>query len=103
MSSITSTPNYDGRLLPVLIDEIARDEPSKPGFSFPEADDDLSRGYIDVTYANFANAINQLAWLIEDSLGRPCTFETMAYLGKPDIRYHFLQMAAAKTGYQVRV
>lgn len=99
-ASFVQTPDYGKRLLPVVIDQIARDEPKKPCFSLPETDSDLSRGYVKVNYATFANAINQLAWLIERKLGRSYKFETMTYLGTPDIRYHFLQMACVKTGYQ---
>lgn len=102
MGSYTTTPDYGRRLLPVLIDENARDDPDRAAFSIPRTDLDLSRGYLDITYATFANAINQLAWLIESNLGRSETFDTMAYLGAPDMRYHCMQMAAAKTGYRVR-
>jgi hypothetical protein len=96
-------PDYGRRLLPVLIDQTARDEPDRAAFSLPRNDSDLSQGYVDVTYATFANAINQIAWLIESTLGRSDKFDTIAYLGAPDIRYHFMQMAVVKTGYQVSI
>jgi hypothetical protein len=102
MGSYTPTPDYGRRLLPVLIDEIARDDPDRACFSLPRTDSDLSQGYEDVTYATFANAINQLAWLIERTFGRSDKFDAIAYLGTPDIRYHFMQIASAKTGYQGR-
>ncbi|RYP76208.1 hypothetical protein DL769_003679 [Monosporascus sp. CRB-8-3] len=94
-------PNCGRRLLPAVIDELARDEPSRPWASIPIDDWDLSRGYEDVSYGTFANAINELAWFIVNSIGRSSTFETIAYLGTPDIRYHMIEMASCKTGHKV--
>ena len=102
MGSYTPKPDYGRRLLPTIVDDTARDDPDRAAFSVPRTDSDLSQGYIDVSYATFANAVDQLAWLIEVKLGRSENFEAMAYLGAPDIRYHCMQMAAIKTGYQVR-
>ncbi len=103
MGSHIATPDYGRRLLPVLIDEIATENPDRAAFSIPRTDADLFQGYVDITYATFANAINQLAWLIESRLGRSERFDAIAYLGAPDMRYHCMQMAVAKTGYKVDV
>jgi hypothetical protein len=100
MGSYNPTPDYGHRLLPTIIDERARDDPDHAAFSVPFDDNDLSKGYLDITFAMFKKAIDRLAWFIEQTFGRSDQAETMAYLGTPDFRYHFLQMAAAKTGYQ---
>jgi len=97
----TSTPTGQDRLMPVVIDELARDDPRRPWASVPYDDADLSRGYEDISYEVAANAINKLCWIIESVIGKSTTFETIAYLGKPDLRYHFMQMAACKTGHKV--
>ena len=94
-------PDCGKRLLPVVIDEYARNEPDRAWASIPYDDWDLTQGYEDVTYEAFANAINKLAWLIERRVGRSETFETIAYLGVPDIRYHMMEMAVCKTGHKV--
>ncbi|RYP05428.1 hypothetical protein DL765_009844 [Monosporascus sp. GIB2] len=101
MNRKSSPPKCGRRLLPAVIDERARNEPSCPWASIPIDDLDLSRGYEDISYGTFANAINKLAWFIENSIGRSSTFETIAYLGTPDIRYHMIEMASCKTGYKV--
>ncbi|RYP43923.1 hypothetical protein DL768_009554 [Monosporascus sp. mg162] len=101
MNRKSSPPKCGKRLLPAVIDELARDEPSRPWASIPIDDWDLSHGYEDVSYDTFANAINKLAWFIVNSIGRSSTFETIAYLGAPDIRYHMIQMASCKTGHKV--
>lgn len=93
--------NVGRRLLTSVIDEKATTDPRAVWCSLPYDDSNLGRGYEDITYVKFANAINQMAWFIHDKLGPSDHFETMAYMGMPDIRYHILQMAAAKTGYKV--
>lgn len=91
------------RLLPVVIDQLAQDDPDRPWASFPVDDWNLSAGYEDISYRTLANAINKLAHFIMDHVGRsaPGKFETLAYLGVSDVRYHLLQMAVVKTGHQV--
>lgn len=91
------------RLLPVVIDQLARDDPERPWASFPIDDWNLSAGYEDISYRRLAGAINKLAHFIADHVGRsaPGKFETIAYLGVSDVRYHLLQMAVTKTGHRV--
>ncbi|CAJ2500899.1 Uu.00g037520.m01.CDS01 [Anthostomella pinea] len=93
--------NYGQRLLPVVIDELARDEPQRPWASLPLDDNDLTQGYEDISYAAFANAINKLSWLVEATIGRSTSFATIAYMGPSDVRYQMMQMAACKTGHKV--
>lgn len=95
------TPDCGRRLLPAVIDQRARDEPERPWCSLPRDDYDLSKGFENISFARFANGINQLAWLIEKAIGKSTSFETIAYLGVTDIRYHMVQMAVCKTGHKV--
>lgn len=85
-------PDCGRRLQPVVIDTRARDEPDKPWASLPIDDYDLSKGFEDISYATFANAINKMAWFIEENIGKSSTFETIAYLGISDIRYHIIEV-----------
>ncbi|KAI0130546.1 hypothetical protein BJ170DRAFT_317857 [Xylariales sp. AK1849] len=89
------------RLLPVIIDEVAHKEPSRVWASLPIDDYDLSQGFEDITYAVFANGINKLAHCIVAAFGPSKTFETIIYLGIPDIRYYMLLYAVCKTGHKV--
>jgi hypothetical protein len=84
------------RLLHVTIDRIAAETPDRAWASIPRSNN-LSDGYRDVSFAEFANAINRLSWFLESHLGpdRP-KFKTLAYMGLPDMRYHIMSMAAAK-------
>ena len=88
------------RLLPITIDQIAEHNPDRAWASIPVSSS-LSDGYSDVSFRSFANAINRAAWFLEATFGRSSNSETIAYIGKSDMRYHTMSMAAAKTGYQV--
>ena len=78
------------RLLPTTIDKIAADTPErvwglKPRSSGPSA------GYEDITFQHLANAINAMAWFMQQHFGASRTFETVAYLGKP-VPYHLRRL-----------
>ena len=94
-------PIYGQRLVPHLIDDIAHNDPSRTFCSLAKSSD-VSDGFQDVSYGAFANAINRLAWWIEENLGKKSTFETVSYIGPPDLRYIILTIAAQKTGYKAR-
>lgn len=67
----------------------------------PRDDYDLTKGFENISFARFANGINRLAWFIEKAIGKSTSFETIAYLGVNDVRYHMMQMAVCKTGHKV--
>ncbi|KAI9833793.1 MAG: hypothetical protein M1819_003527 [Sarea resinae] len=93
-------PPYGQRLLPQVVDQTARDHPERPWVSIPRTSN-LADGYVDITYKQFANAVNRMARWLEDRLGRSSTFETLAYMGPTDPRYPILALAAVKAGYQM--
>lgn len=97
MATSVSPGECGKRLLPVIIDELAREDPNRPWGSIPRDDYDLSQGYADISYLSLANAINKLAWMLDKSVGRSETFETIAYLGTPDVRYHMVSLLDAVT------
>ena len=96
--------------LPTLIDEIAARRPTRPFVSLPVNNDDLSKGYRDFSYSDFAQSVDRCAWWIVSKLGRwgnenderrPET-RILAYVGPQDVRYAVLMLGAAKAGYTVR-
>ena len=90
------------RLIVSLIDFYARDDPTRPWVSIPKKDEDLSKGFQDINYAQFANAINHAARWLDCTLGS-CEneFEPFTYNGPKDLRYPILTMATVKVGRQV--
>ena len=48
-----------------------------------------------------SQAVNKCAYWLEDLIGRSTVFETLSYMGLPDLRYAIVFLAAVKCGYKV--
>ncbi len=96
-----ATMSYGKRLIPVLIDEAARDTPQRVYASIPRSSKDLSEGFEDITYARFANAINRAAAWLDAALGGRGSTAIFAYAGPKDLRYTILTVAAVRSGREV--
>lgn len=96
-------PPYGRRLMVDIIDERAKNEPSRPWIMIPRSADPKD-GWKAVTFKEAANAINHIAHKIIETSGPPPpkTFPTVAYIGPNDIRYLIYMFGAIKAGYQVR-
>ena len=68
---------------------------------YPVSTLSYEEGYRRITYRNFANVINGIAWWLQDTLGPGQDFEALAYIGPNDLRYPALILGAAKAGYTV--
>lgn len=90
------------RLLPQVVDRIARRNPDKVFTSTPETND-LEDGFYDVTYAEMARLVNFMSWWIHDHMGPSESFETLGYMGTTDFRYIVVFLAAIKCGYKLFV
>ena len=97
----SAVSGLDRRLLPIAIDEIARLEPEALYAEYPTSPTSYEEGFTPVTYAQFANAINGAAWLLENELGQGRNHETVAYIGPSDLRYMIMAMGAVKAGFKV--
>ena len=86
--------------MPALIDEIAISDAARVAFSYPLTSN-LEDGFRDVTFKEFANAIDRCSWLLRERLGHCDNFKTLTYMGPSDQRYIILIFAAIKTGYKV--
>ncbi len=77
------------------------DEPNKLYALTPRSND--AKDLVDITYGQFANAINAVAWWLDEELG-PSTdvnFPSFAYLGPKDLQYTIIAMAALKVRRRV--
>ena len=93
-------PPYGSRLLPQVVDELARSDPQRIYATIPLSSD-LSKGFQDVTMRQVSQAVNKCAYWLEDTIGRSTVFETLSYMGLPDLRYAIVFLAAVKCGYKV--
>lgn len=100
MGSLGTTPQFGRRLIPILIDEAARERPDD-SFAFVARSSNPEDGCQTVTYSQFANAINSCAFWLEAQVGRSKRFDTLAYFGRSSLISCILLIAAIKTGHKV--
>ena len=93
-------PPYGSRLLPQVVDELARSDPQRIYATIPLSSDS-SKGFQDVTMRQVSQAVNRIAYWLENTIGRSTVFETLSYMGIPDLRYAIVFLAAVKCGYKV--
>ena len=101
MNKLTRRDPPGKQLLNNVVDRIARVTPDLVYAELPKSSVDLSQGFRQVTYRQFANAIDGIAWWLRDKLGLSKTFETLTYIGPNDLRYNLLLLGAVKAGYKV--
>lgn len=58
-------------------------------------------GFVDISCHELARGINRCSWWLENELGKARSFETVEYLGIPDLRYTMLMFACVKVSYKV--
>jgi len=89
------------QLLNHVVDTRARESPELIYAEYPISPTGYDKGFLKITYADLANAINGLAWWLHNTIGPSKDFETIAYIGPLDIRYNALLLGAVKAGYKV--
>ena len=95
-------PRRTGDLVPNIVDQRAKHEPDMLYAEYPVSTLSYEDGYRRISYRDFANTVNGVAWWLQDVLGRPeRDFEALAYIGPNDLRYPAFILGAAKAGYMV--
>ncbi|KAI9644957.1 hypothetical protein NHQ30_006992 [Ciborinia camelliae] len=87
-------------LLPNLVDAIAATEPEALFAEYPVHPANYESGYQKFSYGTFANAINGVAWWLQEKLGPGKGFPALAYIGPNDILVNAFLLGAVKTGYK---
>ncbi|KAI1147213.1 hypothetical protein F4825DRAFT_471765 [Nemania diffusa] len=88
------------RLLPSVVDDLARSDPTRILYSFTKTRDPAD-GFEDVTAAVFARAVDRCSWFLHETLGPGKDFPTLVYLGPQDLNYGILVLACIKVGYKL--
>ncbi|KAL8711957.1 MAG: hypothetical protein Q9220_003653 [cf. Caloplaca sp. 1 TL-2023] len=99
-SQAPEEPKYGSRLLPQVLDALAISDPERIYAVVPKTTD-LRDGFRDINMLQMSTAVNHLAWWLDSDFGKSSVFETIAYLGPPDIRYAIVFLAAVKCGFKV--
>lgn len=102
-NGIVKTPSHalSEILLPHLVEDRARTNPDAIYAEYPVSSSSYDDGFRKITYADFGNAINGVAWWLHETLGPGQNFEPLAYIGPNDLRYPALVLGAVKAGYVV--
>lgn len=102
MSPVSAYENssFGNRTLPQTLDDLALATPERLYASVPKGHD-LSDGFIDVSCKEMARCANFMASWIRVHLGSSRDYETMAYIGIPDLRSAAVFLGAVKCGYRV--
>lgn len=88
--SIPARPGDVGRrLLPSVVDEIARSDPSRVLYSIPKTRRPRD-GFQDITALQFSQAVDRCAWHLHKQIGPGTGFPTVLYIGPQDIVYAIL-------------
>ncbi|KAH9885951.1 hypothetical protein F4778DRAFT_798746 [Xylariomycetidae sp. FL2044] len=101
MTHDTAEAQFGRRLLPHVVDDLARKKPDQECFSIPRTSNPKD-GWKSITFKAYARAIDALAHKISEKCGQPArdAFPTLAYIGPNDARYVVLFIAAMKAGYK---
>ncbi|WQF79032.1 Putative AMP-dependent synthetase/ligase domain, phosphopantetheine binding ACP domain, AMP-binding [Colletotrichum destructivum] len=101
MSAPQSREAYGKRLIPHVIDDVAKTEPMRECFSLPLSSNPQD-GWRGISYGQYATAIDRLAHHIVKTSGvpQPKSFPTVAYIGANDAVYLIFVVAAIKAGYK---
>lgn len=101
-SAPTSAPTVNTKQLLVnIIDGVAHSEPETVYAEVPRNPATYEEGFRQITYRDLANAVNGIAWWLQENLGPGKNFETVCYMGGNDIRYNAVLLGCVKAGYKV--
>jgi acyl-CoA synthetase (AMP-forming)/AMP-acid ligase II len=92
---------HSKQLIPTLLENGAKSTPDRVWAKFPVSNTTYEHGFRAATYSHMLNAVNKVAWILDQSIGKSTNYDTLAYLGPSDLRYHIVLLASIKTGYKV--
>ena len=94
MGSLEAPKDYGRRLLPVVIEQAARDHPDHVVYSFPITND-VAQGFHEITNSRYANGMHRTSWYIESKFDKPArnTFPTIGYVGPSEPQLSVLSMS----------
>lgn len=95
MGSISSEVEGE-KLFVKLIEEKAKWTPNHTFVRFP-GEDWETKGYGTITWRQYVDGINKVAYWLDDQLGTSKNNDTVAYMGPNDVRYAFIWPALNKT------
>ncbi|KAI9647504.1 hypothetical protein NHQ30_003889 [Ciborinia camelliae] len=96
-----SPPLEEDQLIVNAVDIAAKVKPQAVYAEFPISLTSYDEGFQRLTYQQFANAVNGLAWWLTAQIGKSKVFDTLIYTGPNDFRQNAMILACVKTGYKL--
>jgi len=94
--------NLPLRIVPHIVDEVAKTAPNTKWVEVPRNNDNVQDGYKSLTFGQLSQAVSRMARWMEKTIGTSTSRETITYMDRQnDIRYIFAIIASQKTGYKV--
>ncbi|KAH9883223.1 hypothetical protein F4778DRAFT_56041 [Xylariomycetidae sp. FL2044] len=94
------SPTYGRRLMTAVLDELAKSTPTRLYAAIPKSAD-VTEGFRDITVADMARCVDFMAHWIENLYGRSQDFETISFIGIPDLRGAAIFQAVVKCGFKL--
>ena len=91
---------YGSRLLPQILDEYATSHPDRV-YATTTLTPSISESYQEVKFCEVARATNFFVHWLKGHVDYGKNFETLAYMGLPDLRNPIVFLAAVKCDYKV--
>jgi acyl-coenzyme A synthetase/AMP-(fatty) acid ligase len=91
----------EAKLLINVLEEKAKWMPNDTYMRYPGKNWE-TEGYLTISWKEYANSIDKMAYWLDNQLGKATKNDTIAYFGPSDPRYGILVPAAYKTGRKVR-
>jgi acyl-CoA synthetase (AMP-forming)/AMP-acid ligase II len=102
MTSLSGPANIrtEGKLFISAIEDKARWIPNHTFMRYPPKDWE-TKGYQSISYGQWSNAIDKVAFWLDSQLGKVGDSGTVAYFGPNDARYAIITPAVIKSGRRV--
>ncbi|KAL8791203.1 MAG: hypothetical protein Q9213_000160 [Squamulea squamosa] len=95
-----ATQDFGKRLLPIVLDQWAKDEPGRLYAITPPLDTS-SQSMNGVSMLQMAHAVDVTAWWLTMTFGGSHSYQCLAYIGASDIRYPMVHLASMKLGWKL--
>ncbi|KAL9624366.1 MAG: hypothetical protein Q9160_001328 [Pyrenula sp. 1 TL-2023] len=92
---------YGRRLLPSILDTVAKDDPDRTFTSIARSER-LEDGFRKVSFSQLAETVGYMTHKLKSRFGTSTAgSDTLTYIGVPDLRYNVVFHAAVKCGYKI--
>ncbi|KAL1796164.1 hypothetical protein ACET3X_004704 [Alternaria dauci] len=98
IDDVGSEPAFGHRLIPQIMDQLARTQPDRVVFSIAKPSN-AGLELRDISAHAFAKAVDKTAWWLRHQVGESTSVRPVGYIGPHDLRHILITYACVKVGY----